>query len=130
MRLSSILISAAVLATLGSFAPAPVQAFGSDPFVTPEGWDLPLGARRRGDRGECYQQSTMCDDPYAYRDKRRAWYPGYNSGYWVRAEDMRNRYRYSYTGPKYRYFQAWGADRPDLLSGRHDDRHRDAAPLK
>ena len=81
MRLSSMLSVVAVIASLGALDPVPAQAFGSDPFVTPEGWDLPLGARRRGDRGECYQKSTMCDDPYAYQYHRRAWYPGYNSGF-------------------------------------------------
>ena len=66
----------------------------------------------------------MCDDPYAYRYVRRSWYPGYNSGYWVPAEDMKNRYRYSYTGPKYRYHPAWGRDK-DLGDHAHD-----TAPLK
>ena len=127
MRLSSLLAAAAVVSTLGVLTPAPVQAFGSDPFVAPEGRDLPLGARRRGDRGECTGQNTMCDDPYAYRYVRRAWYPAYNSGYWVPAEQMRNRYRYSYTGPKYRYHPAWGIDR----EGReHPINDHDAAPLK
>ena len=126
MRLSSILAAAAVVASLASIAPAPAVAFGSDPFVTPEGWDLPLGARRRGDRGECYQHSTMCDDPYAYKYVRRNWYPGYNTGYWVPADEMRNRYRYSYTGPKYRYHPAWGIDKDKHSAARNHD----AQPLK
>ena len=126
MRLSSMLATAVLITTIGSVLPAPVFAFGSEPFVAPEGRDLPLGARRWVGRGECTGQSTMCDDPYAYRYVRRAWYPGYNSGYWVPAEDMRNRYRYSYTGPKYRYHPAWGRDK-ELLQ--HHD-HRAGVPLK
>ena len=127
MRLSSLLAAAAVVSTLGVLSPAPVQAFGSDPFVASEGRDLPLGARRRADRGECTGENTMCDDPYAYRYVRRAWYPATNSGYWVPAEQMRNRYRYSYTGPKYRYHPAWGIDR----EGReHQVNDHGAAPLK
>ena len=128
MRLPSMFAMVAVGAVLAAFMPDPAAAFGSDPFVAPEGRDLPLGARRRVSRGDCEGENTMCDDPYAYRYKRRAWYPGYNSGYWVPAADMRNRYRYSYTGPKYRYHPAWGQDR-DLgdVSSSH---HGHAAPLK
>ncbi len=126
MQLSSLIATVAVVASLGAAMPAPAQAFGSDPFVAPEGRDLPLGARRWVGRGDCAGQSTMCDDPYAYRYVRRAWYPGYNTGYWVPAEDMRNRYRYSYTGPKYRYHPAWGIDK-DLQTREHGYDH---APLK
>ena len=120
MRSSSMLAMAAVLATLGALAPEPALAFGSDPFVTPEGLDLPLGARRLNSRGECEGQSSMCGDPYAYQYHRRAWYPGYNTGYWVPAEQMRNRYRYSYTGPKYRYHPAWGIDKDPNHATAHD----------
>jgi len=127
MRAMSFLAIAAVAGALGALMPAPAHAFGSDPFVAPEGYDLPLGARVRGPRGECTGQSTMCDDPYAYRYVRRPWYPGYNSGYWVPAAEMRNRYRYSYTGPKYRYHPAWGVDRDGHDHTVYD---HDAAPLK
>ena len=128
MRLSSLLATAAVIASIGAILPGPVQAFGSEPFVAPEGRDLPLGARRWAGRGECAGQSTMCDDPYAYRYVRRPWYPYTNSGYWVPAEDMRNRYHYSYTGPKYRYHPAWGYDK-DTGGEAYEYRHG-AAPLK
>jgi hypothetical protein len=127
MRLTSIIGIAAVAASFGAFIPETVQAFGSEPFVAREGRDLALGARRWNGRGDCEGQSSMCDDPYAYRYVRRPWYPGYNSGYWVPAEDMKNRYRYSYTGPKYRYHPAWGRDK-DL--GHHRDHHGGGAPLK
>ena len=127
MRASTLLALAAVPGGLAALAPSRVHAFGSDPFVAPEGRDLPLGARVRGPRGDCTQQSTMCDDPYAYRYIRRAWYPGYNSGYWVPAAEMRNRYHYSYTGPKYRYHPAWGVDRDGHPQAVND---HDAAPMK
>jgi len=120
MRTSSMLSVVAVLTSLGALVPEPVMAFGSDPLVAPEGWDLPLGARRLGSRGECEGQSSMCGDPYAYKYIRRPWYPGYNSGYWVPAEQMRNRYHYSYTGPKYRYHPAWGIDRETHRATGHD----------
>ena len=127
MRLSSMLAMAAVAFVIGEGVPQPAVAFGSDPFVAPEGRDLPLGARRRGDRAECSGQSTMCDDPYGYRYVRRAWYPGYNSDYWVSAEAMRHRYRYSYTGPKYHYHPAWGIDKDGHRPASDD---HDAQPLK
>jgi hypothetical protein len=47
-------------------------------------------------------------DPYAYRYARRAYYPYYGSRYWVGAEQMRYRYRYNFTGPKYEYQPSWG----------------------
>jgi hypothetical protein len=45
-------------------------------------------------------------DPYAYRSEHRGYYPYYNSGYWVPAQQMRHRYRRHYALPK--YYQAWG----------------------
>ena len=128
MRLTSLIGIAAVAASVATVLPDQVNAFGSEPFVAREGRDLALGARRWVGRGDCTGQSTMCDDPYAYRYVRRPWYPGYNSGYWVPAEDMKNRYRYSYTGPKYRYHPAWGRDKDLGLDER--GRGREAAPLK
>ena len=69
----------------------------------------------------------MCDDPYAYRYVRRPWYPYYNSSYWVPAEAMKNRYHYSYAGPKYRYHPAWGIDKDGHPAPVYD---RDPAPMK
>jgi hypothetical protein len=111
MQFSSMLAAAAVLTILGAALPEPAKALGLDPFVAPEGWDLPLGARRRGDRGDCAQKSSMCDDRFGYRYVRRPWYPGYNSGYWVPAAEMKNRYRYKYSGAKFRYYPAWGIEK-------------------
>lgn len=55
-------------------------------------------------------------DPYSYRYARRAYYPYYGSRYWVAAEQMRYRYRYHWTGPKYVYQPSWGRPRHDVVS--------------
>ena len=52
-------------------------------------------------------------DPYAYRYERRGYYPYYHSNYWVPAEQMRNRYHYTYPGQKYRYSKSWGQPRKE-----------------
>jgi hypothetical protein len=128
MRVQTLISLAAAAAALACVAtPEPAAAFGSDPLVAPEGRDFAIGARKRAGRGECEGESTMCDDAYGYRYVRRPWYPGYNSGYWVPADEMRNRYRYSYTGPKYRYHPAWGVDRDGQG---HADIDRDGKPMK
>jgi hypothetical protein len=51
----------------------------------------------------------------AYRYDARSWYyrqppyyPSYGSNYWVPRSQMRYRYRYTYYGPRYRYYPAWG----------------------
>jgi hypothetical protein len=54
--------------------------------------------------------------PRAYRYDPRSWYyreasryyPFYQSGYWVPRPEMRYRYRYTYYGPRYQYYPAWG----------------------
>src|SRR5262245_59545471 len=50
-----------------------------------------------------------------YRYDARSWYyrqPGYYpynaSNHWVPRQHMRYRYRYTYFGPRYRYYPAWG----------------------
>ena len=47
-------------------------------------------------------------DRYAYGYAPRSYYPYYNSGHWVPRQAMRYRYRYTYYGPQYRYYRAWG----------------------
>ena len=64
-------------------------------------------------------------DPYAYRYARRAYYPSYGSQYWVPAAQMRNRYRYHWSGPHYVYQPSWGRPRADHV---HVERHRE--PVK
>jgi len=47
-------------------------------------------------------------DPRSWYYSQRGYYPYYNSGYWVPRAEMRYRYRYTYYGPKYQYYPAWG----------------------
>jgi hypothetical protein len=47
-------------------------------------------------------------DPRSWYYARPGYYPYYYSGYWVPRREMRYRYRYSYYGPRYRYYPAWG----------------------
>ena len=51
-------------------------------------------------------------DPYQWQYSPRGYYPYHASQYWVPAEDMRYRYRYRFSGPKYKYQQAWGYQKP------------------
>jgi hypothetical protein len=48
-------------------------------------------------------------DPYSWYYSPRGYYPYYASGQWVPRAEMRNRYRYRYFGPRYRYYPAWGS---------------------
>jgi hypothetical protein len=110
MRLPSMLAALAlgVLGAVGQTAPA--AAWGWDPSVAPEGYDHPRVIRHYVYRPR-YQHvyhSGNQGDPYAYRYAKRAYYPYSASHYWAPAEMMRNRYRYSYDGPKYRYQPSWG----------------------
>jgi hypothetical protein len=88
----------AVGAALGLGVPQPGCA-GSE---NPNGFGLysPLGP---GGRAGAYRY-----DPRSWYYRQPRYYPYYNSGYWVPREYMRYRYRYSYYGPRYRYFPAWG----------------------
>jgi hypothetical protein len=65
-------------------------------------------------------------DPYAYRYAKRAYYPYYGSRYWVSADNMRNRYRYHYEGPKYVYQPSWGRPKGDG----HHEHHAPSRPSK
>ena len=47
-------------------------------------------------------------DPRSWYYAPRGYYPHFDSGYWVPRVEMRNRYRYRYVGPRYRYYPAWG----------------------
>jgi hypothetical protein len=92
---------------------APASAWGWDPTRAPE---QPLHERvinhtiYKPHYRHVYHIAPQ-GDPYAYRYAPRAYYPYYASGYWVPADHMRNRYRYQYHGPKYRYQPSWGAKR-------------------
>jgi len=47
-------------------------------------------------------------DPRSWYYRQPGYYPYYASNYWVPRAQMRYRYRYTYYGPKYRYYPAWG----------------------
>ncbi len=56
---------------------------------------------------------TSQSDPYSWNYSPRGYYPYYASQYWVPAEQMRYRYRYKFTGQKFKYHAAWGAPKKD-----------------
>jgi hypothetical protein len=47
-------------------------------------------------------------DPRSYYYRQPGFYPWYTTNYWVPRSHMRYRYRYTYYGPRYRYYPAWG----------------------
>ena len=47
-------------------------------------------------------------DPRSWYYRQPGYYPYYASNHWVPRKHMRYRYRYTYYGPKYRYYPAWG----------------------
>lgn len=84
-----------------------------DPSVAPEGrGDAPVIRHfvYRPHYKHVYHLATI-PDPYSYRYVKRKYYPYYGSAYWVPAEQMRYRYRYTYEGPKFRYQESWGRPR-------------------
>jgi hypothetical protein len=47
-------------------------------------------------------------DPRSWYYRQPGYYPNYATNYWVPRQHMRYRYRYTYYGPKYQYYPAWG----------------------
>jgi len=47
-------------------------------------------------------------DPRSWYYRQPGYYPYYGSSYWVPRAHMRYRYRYTYFGPRYRYYPSWG----------------------
>ena len=47
-------------------------------------------------------------DPRSWYYRQPGFYPNYSSNYWVPRSQMRYRHRYTYYGPKYQYYPAWG----------------------
>jgi len=92
----------AVGAALSFGLPQPGNAGGENP----DGFGLytPLGPGRH--------PGVYRYDPRSWYYRQPRYYPYYNSGYWVPREYMRYRYRYTYYGPHYRYFPAWGYGTP------------------
>ena len=72
--------------------------------TNPDGYGLysPLDPHRKGRPG-VYRY-----DPRSWYYQQPSYYPYYYSGYWVPRPLMRYRYRYTYFGPRYRYYPAWG----------------------
>ncbi len=124
MRLKSLLAAAAASALAGFAMTAPAAAFDLgkwDAFRAPEGYDHSRVIHHWIYKPHYRHQYHLGakDDPYAYRYAPRKYYPYYGSNYWVPAEQMRNRYRYSFDGPKYRYQPSWGQAKHDVGHG-HD----------
>lgn len=57
------------------------------------------------------KQGVYRYDPRSWYYRQPGYYPYYASNYWVPRAHMRYRYRYSYYGPRYRYYPAWGYPR-------------------
>ncbi len=83
---------------------APAAAFG-DLLQAPEGYAHP---HRDGLHRKLQYNLGSQEDPYAYRYAARKYYPYSGSHYWVPAAEMKYRYRYGFSGPKYVYYPAWG----------------------
>jgi len=90
----------AALAAVSLGTPQPVRAGGENP----DGYGLysPLEPPNK------HHPRLYRYDPRSWYYHQPGYYPYYSSGYWVPRSVMRYRYRYSYYGPRYRYFPAWG----------------------
>jgi|SRR5262245_40249383 hypothetical protein len=88
---------AGLLAASATFLSVPAAAGGDE---NPDGYGLysPLAGKR----------GTYRYDPRSWYYRQPGSYGYYGSNYWVPREHMRYRYRYTYYGPKYRYYPAWG----------------------
>ena len=98
MRVTMLL--AAGVAALALCWPPPASAGSRNP----DGFGIysPLEPPVRG-RPRLYRY-----DPRSWYYRQPGYYPYYSSNYWVPRKHMRYRYRYTYYGPKYRYYPAWG----------------------
>ena len=98
MRASSLVLIAAALGLAASVAPASAGSRNPDGFGIYTPAEPPVRNRPRAYRY----------DAYSWYQAPRGYYPYYGSGYWVPRAEMRYRYRYTYYGPRYRYYPAWG----------------------
>jgi hypothetical protein len=91
------IVVAGLLAASVTVAGGPATA-GDD--ENPDGYGLysPLARSR----------SAYRYDPRSWYYRQPGYYPNYASNYWVPRKHMRYRYRYTYYGPKYKYYPAWG----------------------
>jgi hypothetical protein len=90
-------VTAGLIAVAAAFVCGPAAAGGDE---NPDGYGLysPLDRKPQAFRY----------DPRSWYYRQPGYYPYYASGYWVPRSHMRYRYRYTYYGPKYRYYPAWG----------------------
>jgi hypothetical protein len=104
MRVAMFLTLSAAAAMLAIAGAEPARAGSGNPdgvgIYTPE----PGGRHKK--RVWRYDSRSWYYNP-------RGYYPYYNSGYWVPRQAMRYRYRYTYYGPQYRYYRAWGYGLPE-----------------
>lgn len=126
MRLKNWLAGLAV-GTLAALAATSASAFDHkrwDPTVAPEGYGHARTIHHHVYRPRYHHVYHLAHiaDPYAYRYVKRGYYPYYSSQYWVPAEQMRYRYRYTYQGPKIRYQESWGAQKVHADAPSHDGR--------
>jgi hypothetical protein len=98
MRKSAWAVAAAALLAASAALGGGPAAAGNDENPDGYGFYTPL-ARSRG----AYRY-----DPRSWYYRQPGYYPNYASNYWVPRAHMRYRYRYTYYGPKYRYYPAWG----------------------
>lgn len=103
MRLKSVLAAAAAVTAFALAAPMPAKAFD--------------------DEHRSNYRVGSPQDPYSYVPRLPRYYPYYNSGYWVPAEEMRGRYRYRYTLPPYQASWGWN-DRAFYEANKQDRRWR------
>lgn len=88
---------AGILAMSTTVASTPAAA-GRDENPDGYGFYTPLAGKR----------GTYRYDPRSWYYRQPGYYPNYSSNYWVPRAHMRYRHRYTYYGPKYRYYPAWG----------------------
>jgi hypothetical protein len=90
-------LAASLVSAVAVLAGGPALAGGDE---NPDGYGIysPLDRKR----------STYRYDPRSWYYRQPGYYPYYATNYWVPRSHMRYRYRYTYYGPKYRYYPGWG----------------------
>ena len=109
MRIKNMLAAVALAAGLAVAVAEPTAAFDFDRPSPPLGWGNEQVVRHwvYYPRYHHVHLTSSVTDPYGYRYRQAPYYPNYGSRYWV-APRTRHPYRYHYTGPRYRYYPAWG----------------------
>jgi hypothetical protein len=120
--------AALALAAFGAIASLPQQAraFGWEKEHAPSDWGVQRTIHHHvyHPRYQHVYHVNAEADPYAYKYAHRGYYPYYASKYWVPAHEMRARNAQIYSGPKYKYYQAWGYPKKDYDHVQwHKDNH-------